>query len=244
MSQKKSQLEPTGAARPRTASAQFLNNKEFAYLLDENKEDTLASPTSPTTIKITPALLNGNNNNKTKNKNNKSNKKDRFNKPRTSSIQVETTKTQNEQLNAIKKEVEFLRSEVPHFETIYNNSQQQWIISKRNKADVEAFALIQSLTEWIHKFGNKAVKEYDEFKASAEKEIISMVSKMEGLTHENTKLNLLIEEADTEKEELNNKIEIAERDIIKYKKTEQELKTKQQTNELNNNTVTDLENEL
>jgi len=48
----------------------------------------------------------------------------------------------------LKKEVEYLTSEVPYFDEIYPESQQQWTLQKhRNKADNEAFALIQSLTQ-------------------------------------------------------------------------------------------------
>merc|ERR1712154_52185 len=130
-------------------------------------------------------------------------------KPRTSSIQVETTKTQNEQLKAIKKEVEFLQKEVPHFADIYSESNKVWMSktskSNRNKAESEAFALIQCLSEWIHQYGNKAVKQYDEFKQSAETEILSMVTKMDRMTTENTKYQLMIEEAENEKAEIQEK---------------------------------------
>merc|ERR1712228_435686 len=150
---------------------------------------------SPTTIQITPALRGGADTNKSK-------KQYRFNKPRTSSIQVETTKNKQMQLAAIKKEVEILSNSVPHFRDIYTATQAQWSKSKRDKQETETFALIQGLTEWIHEFGKDAITKYDEFKSSAEHEILSMVTKMEKITRENSKLNLIIEETQHEKQNL------------------------------------------
>merc|ERR1712154_481119 len=103
-------------------------------------------------IQITPALR-GQRGGGGNDKNNK--KQYRFNKPRTSSIQVETTKNKEQQLAAIKKEVEILSNEVPHFADIYMSTQAQWAknASKREKGETETFALIQGLTEWIHEYG-------------------------------------------------------------------------------------------
>eukprot|EP01084_Bolivina_argentea_P047977 88438_1 len=228
-------------ARPRKNSAQYLDNQKFAYLLDDAKSPddgtlTPVTPLSPLSMKITPSLRNGAN---------ASGAKGRFNKPRTSSIQIETTKTNHEQLAAIHKEVEFLIAEVPHFAEIYSTTSAQWAHTKRkNKAESEAFSLIQTLTEWIHSHGNKAVKEYDEFKASAEAEILSMVGKMEKMNNENTKLNLVYSEAENEKEEALNALATAQVKIAKYASAQEELNEDQQHKEVTTNTIHDLENEL
>ena len=116
----------------------------------------------------------------------------------------------------LKKEVEYLTSEVPYFDEIYRESQQQWTLQKhRNKADNEAFALIQTLTQWIHDHGNNAVKQYDEFKQMAETEIVNVVTKIEDLTHENTRLNVMIEEHGTERHDIQNQLQQQQMLLIK-----------------------------
>ena len=167
------QRSKRGGGRDRTASAQFLNNKQFAYLFEKSpnkassylpngagksplaeasdEEDADNNNNSPFITISPPTNSNGNSNNNNSyqqmNKiKNKKKRKSKNIKPRTSSIQVSTTKTENEQLNAIKKEVEFLTSEVPHFREIFLQSQSQFALSKRNKADSEAFALIQGIS--------------------------------------------------------------------------------------------------
>ena len=170
--------------------------------------------------------------------------KKKLRRHRKSSIQVETTGTQNEQLNAIKKEVEYLKFEVLHFNDIYRESQQQWALTNRNKTDTEAFALIQALAQWVHNHGNNAVRKYDEFKEMAETEIMNMVGKIEDLTHENTKLNMVMEEQENQREELQNELQQQQILVIKYQKDEEMRQEEDQVMESNQGRIDALEKEL
>ncbi len=221
-------LSPTPNQHKKTpSSAQFLKNKQFTYLFDNKEDDHVADLMDDDSLR-------------------KKQRKGRHNKPRTSMLQVSTTKTQNEQLNAIKKEVEYLQSEVPHFKDIFISTQKQWASSKRNKADIEAFALIQGLTQWIHEYGNVAVTEYDEFKQSAESEILSMAEQIQKLTLEITRLNLLNQDTEHEKQEFMQEIQKKDKLIRKYKKEANHGydDSINQTTEIHENAINDLEKEL
>jgi len=243
------QKQSRAPARDRTQSEQFLTNQKFAYLfkksgntataqLAANQTKTLnvnidASPDvavdSQPTPTHSPATLSA---------------KHSSPQVRKSSIQVETTKTKDEQLLAIQKEVEHLAKEVPHFSDIYQSSQQQWASSKRNKADSESFALIQGLTQWILAHGNTAVKQYDEFKQSAESEILGMVHKVEQLTLDNQRLNIMMEEHETEKRELRQEVSQQQIMVHKYEKEKHERSETVQVEQSNQRTVDALETEL
>lgn len=134
---------------------------------------------------------------------------------------------------AITKEVEYLQKEVPHFEEIYRESQLSFTSSKRQKADMQAFALIQALSQWIIKFGNTAVKEYDEFKSNAETEMISMLGQIEDLHHENNKLSIMIDTVQEDNVTIKETSKEKESIIGKLKADAQELRENAQTNDLN-----------
>merc|ERR1719491_2837783 len=112
-------------------------------------------------------------------------------------------------MNAIKKEVQFLRSEVPHFADIYAESLATF-------ADSEPFALIQALTQWVHHHGNTAVQQFDAFISAAEQEILSLASKMEKQTHENKKLQLIVEQTEHDKDTLASELASKRQMATKY----------------------------
>lgn len=167
---------------------------------------------------------------------------------RSSALQMDFSKNQDEQLKAIKKEVDWLKKEVPHFTELYDESQAIFAHSqgkqKRTKAETESFALIQSLTAWVHEYGSNAVKEYDDLKNDAEDEIRSLVGKLEKMTQENKKLELIRDQNEHDKEELQEKLAKANEALKKIQSSEQEMAEKNRAMLLNQDELGQLQQEV
>jgi len=239
----------------KSAKTQYLRNKTFSYLFKNGaspaKSGTLspASPSSPqspdgVTIQISPALLSTTSATLSPNSPNTPNKNHKRKKTRSSFIQKSTTKTQDEQLAAIEKEVEFLTKEVPNFKDVFIECQAQWASSLRPKAEMKSFALIQALTQWIHDYGNAAVQDYDEFKQMAESEILSMAAKLEKNAHEISRLTLLMEDNEASKQELQNELNETQMMLSKYRKEATQRNEEFAANSSSRKTVDVLEKEL
>jgi len=149
---------------------------------------------------------------------------------KSSALQMDFSQNQAEQLRAIKKEVDWLKKEVPHFEELWDESQAIFSHSqgkkKRTKAETESFALIQSLAAWVHEYGNSAVKEYESYKRDAEAEMKNLVGKLENLAHENKKLTLINEQVEHDKETLQEQLAKSKETLRKIQSSEQDMKEK------------------
>ena len=71
-----------------------------------------------------------------------------------------------------------------------------------------------------------------------------MVTKMESLTHENTKLNMIIEEHEREKDELKDELQQQQIMVIKYQKDEQQRTEDNEVQESNQARIDALEAQL
>jgi len=156
--------------------------------------------------------------------------------------------SQDQQLAAIQKEVEWLKKEVPHFDGIYTESRaifsHQKGAKKRTKAETESFALIQSLAAWVHEHGCVAVKEYADFKKEAIEEMSNLVGKYEQLEQQNKKLNLIREQEEHDKEDALEKLAKVEEELKKLQSSEQDMAERNRAMQLNQNELGELRKQV
>lgn len=129
-----------------------------------------------------------------------------------------------EQLKAILKEVDWLKKEVLHFTELYDEAEAIYNHllgkQKRTKAEMDLFVLAQSLCAWVREYGSNAVKDHDDFKNNAEDEKRSLVVKLEKMTHEIKKLELIREQNEHDNEELQEKLAKAYETLKKISSSE------------------------
>ena len=163
---------------------------------------------------------------------------------RKSSIQVNVLGNDKGRLDALSKELIFLKNEIPLFKDIYAGSEIQFKNSKGSKVETMQFIMNQALSSWITSYGKPSYIEYNEFKNDAEFEIINLVNNLNTMKNENKKLNIVVSSLNNENNELKQDINNKVNAIFKLENDIKVLNETNETNELNNIELNELSNEI
>ena len=147
-------------------------------------------------------------------------------------------------LDAIKRELDFLKKEVPSFNAKYETALNSFSATSHSKSRQVEFAFIQALSQWIIEDGAPAVKQLDEFKEDVQHEITGLVSTCEDLSKQNQSLQIVLSDLQQRNEQISREYHDAQQSLQKVSTELKDTQAQEETQQLEQNDIKDLSKDL